>query len=102
MIFENQPATLSSSVTSNGSALDLTGVASVKYLYWMPGVYGSPSGEFTATIDDAVTGSISYNIPEDVLTPGKWYFRGVAVFANGEFPADDKTELKVYRLSSSV
>lgn len=87
MIFENQPVKLTSTIKDGGVAVDITG-GTAKYRYWEPGVSGTPSGEYAATILDAEAGTIEYDIPRDILTVGVWSFRGIIEFANGIFPAD--------------
>lgn len=100
MIFEKQPLKLVSTIRERGVIVDLTEAESVKYYYWEPGVTGEPSGEYNATILDATGGTVEYPIEKDILTIGDWYFRGAAVFANGEIPADKLVKITVNSINN--
>jgi hypothetical protein len=91
MIGLNQPLTINSTITNGGTVVDLSSAVSVKYKYWKPSNTSltEESGEFEADIDDALLGTVHYDIHEDVLDEvGNWRFRGVAEFSNGIYPAD--------------
>lgn len=96
MIFENQPLKLKSQVKQKAIPVNITG-ASAKYLYWQPGTASTdpPDGEFEATVLNAESGTIEYDIPQDILTVGEWTFRGVAVFGNGDTPSETVLNIDV-------
>ena len=76
--------------------VDITGATSVKLKYIKP---SQEAGEWTASVDDAATGQISYTVPDaqTIDQYGTWKIWGWVQFANGTVAAGEATILHVYQ-----
>lgn len=86
MIFVNQEFGLESTITENGSAVDLTG-GSVAFDYWLPGNATTfPDGEVAGVIVSATDGTVTATITEEINNTVGKYFRSQAKATVGGKP----------------
>lgn len=76
--------------------VDITGATSVKLKYKKP---SQKEGEWTATIDDAPTGQISYTVASaDIIDEyGHWTVWAWVTLASGKVVAGEATRMTVYK-----
>lgn len=75
---------------------DITGATSVKLKYKKPSL---EAGEWTAVIDDAATGTISYTIPDTTTIDqyGNWIIWGWVTFSTGKIAQGEASRMVVYK-----
>lgn len=86
-INENDPLKLETTITENGGVIT-SPLTEASYDYWEPGNNtGVKSGNWVATIIDANTGEIEYDIPSDILTDGIWKIQSKGTIAGLSYKA---------------
>ena len=86
-IYTDQPLKLESTITVDGAAPE-NNITAAAYSYWIPGNNAiTASGSWTATIIEAGTGEIEYDIAADTLTAGLWKTQVIATSGGLTFPA---------------
>ena len=86
-ITEDQPLKLTATITANSAALT-NQLTAAEFQYYANGNYtDTPTGTWEATILDANTGTIEYNIPENILKSGIWRVQTFGTTGGLKFPA---------------